>query len=113
MHFIHELRTLGCRFALDDFGSGMSSFSYLRNMAVDYLKIDGQFVRGIAEDAVSRTLVGNINDIGHLLGKHTIAEYAEDAATLDTLRTLGVDFVQGHAVSQPVPLDDLFRACTR
>jgi EAL domain-containing protein (putative c-di-GMP-specific phosphodiesterase class I) len=111
MHFIHELRILGCRFALDDFGSGMSSFSYLRNLTVDYLKIDGQFVRGIVEDAVSRTLVGNINDIGHLLGKRTIAEYVEDAATLDTLRTLGVDFVQGHAVSQPVPLDELFRAC--
>jgi len=109
-HFIHELRALGCRFALDDFGSGMSSFSYLRNLAVDYLKIDGQFVRSIVDDPVSRTLVGNINDIGHLLGKSTIAEYAEDAATLEALRALGVDYAQGYGVSPPVPLNELLDA---
>ncbi len=107
MHFIHELRALGCRFALDDFGSGMSSFSHLRGLPVDYLKIDGAFVRGMAEDAINRILVGNINDIGHLLGKLTIAEYAEDAATIEALRALGVDFVQGFGISRPVPLDEL------
>jgi len=104
---IYELKQLGCRFALDDFGSGMSSFSYLRNLPVDYLKIDGMFVSGMVEDPVSRTLVGNINDIGHLLGKSTIAEYAETEQTLEALRELGVDYAQGYAVSHPLPLDDL------
>jgi diguanylate cyclase (GGDEF)-like protein/PAS domain S-box-containing protein len=114
LQLISELRALGCRFALDDFGSGMSSFSYLRSLPVDYLKIDGTFVRGIAGDPVSRTLVGNINDIGHLLGKQTIAEYAEDDATIAQLRELEVDFAQGFGVSRPQPLDELLRqACPR
>ena len=109
LHLIRELRTLGCRFALDDFGSGMSSFSYLRNLPVDYLKIDGVFVRGIVDDPVSRTLVGNINDIGHLLGKITIAEYAEDAQTIKLLREMGVDYAQGHGIAQPIPLDEMMK----
>jgi EAL domain-containing protein (putative c-di-GMP-specific phosphodiesterase class I) len=99
------LREMGFCFALDDFGSGMSSFSYLRNLPVDFLKIDGQFVRGVAVDPVSRTLVSNINDIGHLLGKQTIAEYAEDAATLAVLRELGVDHAQGFGIHEPEPLE--------
>ena len=105
--FIRDLRAMGCRFALDDFGSGLSSFSYLKNLPVDYLKIDGAFVRGIADDPVNRTLVGNINDIGHLLGKRTIAEYAEDAPTLRELEQLGVDFAQGFAIHRPEPLENL------
>jgi EAL domain-containing protein (putative c-di-GMP-specific phosphodiesterase class I) len=107
MQFISELRHLGCRFALDDFGSGMSSFSYLRSLPVDYLKIDGVFVRDLANDPVNRSLVGNINDIGHLLGKYTIAEHAENDSTLDYLRKLGVDYAQGYGISRPVPLDVL------
>ena len=109
IQLITELRALGCRFSLDDFGSGMSSFSYLRSLPVDNLKIDGTFVRGIAGDAVSRTLVGNINDIGHLLGKHTIAECAEDEATIAQLRELKVDFAQGNGISRPQPLDQLLQ----
>jgi EAL domain-containing protein (putative c-di-GMP-specific phosphodiesterase class I) len=109
---IHELKQLGCRFALDDFGSGMSSFSYLRKLPVDFLKIDGMFVTGMVDDPVSRTLVGNINDIGHLLGKATIAEYAETDDTLEALRALGVDYAQGYAVSHPIPLDELL-TCSR
>jgi len=109
IQLITELRALGCRFSLDDFGSGMSSFSYLRSLPVDNLKIDGTFVRGIAGDAVSRTLVGNINDIGHLLGKHTIAECAEDDATIAQLRELKVDFAQGNGISRPQPLDQLLQ----
>jgi len=109
IQFIGELRHLGCRFALDDFGSGMSSFSYLRSLPVDYLKIDGVFVRDLASDPVNRSLVGNINDIGHLLGKHTIAEHAENDSTLDYLRGLGVDYAQGYGISVPVPLDELLR----
>ena len=108
LRFIRDLRAMGCRFALDDFGSGLSSFSYLKNLPVDYLKIDGAFVRGIADDPVNRTLVGNINDIGHLLGKETIAEYAEDTATLHELEQLGVDFAQGFAIHRPEPLENLF-----
>jgi diguanylate cyclase (GGDEF)-like protein/PAS domain S-box-containing protein len=109
LHLIRELKALGCRFALDDFGSGMSSFSYLRSLPVDYLKIDGQFVRGMLEDPVNRTLVGNINDIGHLLGKETIAEYAEDAATTEVLRALGVDYAQGYGIHRPAELASLLR----
>ncbi|HJW81925.1 MAG TPA: EAL domain-containing protein, partial [Acidiferrobacterales bacterium] len=109
LHLIRELKALGCRFALDDFGSGMSSFSYLRSLPVDYLKIDGQFVRGMPEDPVNRTLVGNINDIGHLLGKQTIAEYAEDAATIEMLRALGVDYAQGYGIHRPEALAGLLR----
>jgi diguanylate cyclase (GGDEF)-like protein/PAS domain S-box-containing protein len=105
MNLMQFLREMGFCFALDDFGSGMSSFSYLRNLPVDFLKIDGQFVRGVAVDPVSRTLVSNINDIGHLLGKQTIAEYAEDAATLAVLRELGVDHAQGFGIHEPEPLE--------
>ena len=111
LRFIRDLRAMGCRFALDDFGSGLSSFSYLKNLPVDYLKIDGTFVRGIATDPVNRTLVGNINDIGHLLGKHTIAEYAEDDATLAILRELGVDYAQGYGISKPQPLEIVLAGC--
>lgn len=107
LRFIRDLRAMGCRFALDDFGSGLSSFSYLKNLPVDYLKIDGTFVRGIASDPVNRTLVGNINDIGHLLGKQTIAEYAEDEATLKELIELGVDYAQGYGIHRPEPLEHL------
>ena len=111
LRFIRELRAMGCRFALDDFGSGLSSFSYLKNLPVDYLKIDGTFVRGISTDQVNRTLVGNINDVGHLLGKHTIAEYAEDEATIEALRELGVDYAQGYGISRPEPLENLLAYC--
>ncbi|HSH30611.1 MAG TPA: EAL domain-containing protein, partial [Thiohalobacter sp.] len=107
LRFIRDLKAMGCRFALDDFGSGLSSFAYLKNLPVDYLKIDGAFVRGIATDPVNRTLVGNINDIGHLLGKQTIAEYAEDEATLNELAQLGVDYAQGYGIHRPEPLEHL------
>ncbi len=110
LRFIREIKGLGCRFALDDFGSGLSSFSYLRNLPVDYLKIDGSFVRGICSDPVNRALVGNINSIGHLLGKRTIAEYAEDESTIALLRELAVDYAQGYGVSRPEPLADMLRA---
>ena len=110
IRFIRELRTMGCRFALDDFGSGLSSFSYLKNLPVDYLKIDGTFVRGMSHDPVNRTLVGNINDIGHLLGKQTIAEYAEDEATIVLLGELGVDYAQGYGISRPQPLEEILAA---
>jgi diguanylate cyclase (GGDEF)-like protein/PAS domain S-box-containing protein len=110
---IRELRAMGCRFALDDFGSGLSSFSYLKNLPVDYLKIDGTFVRDLAGDPVNRALVSNINDIGHLLGKQTVAECAEDADTIAILTELGVDYAQGYGIDPPRPLDDLLAGIDR
>jgi len=104
---IRELRTMGCRFALDDFGSGLSSFSYLKNLPVDYLKIDGSFVRDLRRDPFNRTLVSNINDIGHLLGKQTVAECAEDTETIAILSDLGVDYAQGFGVAVPQPIEEL------
>jgi Amt family ammonium transporter len=104
---MHAIRALGCRFALDDFGSGMSSFAYLRRLPVDVLKIDGSFVREIATDPVARGMVASINAIGHLMGLRTTAEFVESAAILAELETIGVDAAQGYALSLPVPLDAL------
>ena len=103
-HFISTLRARGCRFALDDFGSGLSSFGYLKNLAVDYLKIDGSFVRNIEQDPMDLALVDSINQIGHVAGMQTIAEYVENAAIQESLRKLGVDYVQGYAIALPQPL---------
>jgi len=99
--FIASLRTLGCHFSLDDFGSGLSSFAYLRTLPVDYLKIDGLFIRGIAGNDVNRALVKAINEVGHVMGIRTVAEYVEDGATLAAVRGLGIDYAQGYAVGQP------------
>ena len=107
LNLIRELRAMGCRFALDDFGSGLSSFSYLKNLPVDYLKIDGSFIRDLRDDPFNRTLVSNINEIGHLLGKQTVAECAEDAETIAILADLGVDYAQGFGVARPQPLEEI------
>jgi len=98
--FIGSLRALGCHFSLDDFGSGLSSFAYLRTLPVDYLKIDGLFIRGIAGNDVNRALVKAINEVGHVMGIRTVAEYVEDRETLDAVRALGIDYAQGYAVGQ-------------
>lgn len=99
--FIKEIRKLGCQFALDDFGSGLSSFSYLKEIPVDYLKIDGSFVRDMVHNPMNHAIVKAINEIGHVAGLHTIAEYVEDSSTLDELRSIGVDLAQGYGVSKP------------
>ncbi|MFZ2507908.1 MAG: EAL domain-containing protein [Steroidobacteraceae bacterium] len=99
--FIQALKELGCKFALDDFGTGLSSFGYLKHFPVDFLKIDGSFVKGMLHDPIDREMVRSINEIGHLTGKKTIAEWAENAEIITLLRGLGVDYAQGYGVSQP------------
>jgi EAL domain-containing protein (putative c-di-GMP-specific phosphodiesterase class I) len=104
--FIEELKSAGCSFALDDFGTGLSSYTYLKELAVDYLKIDGGFVRNMADDPVDHAMVDSINQIGHILGLETIAEWAEDQHTLNQLRALNVDYAQGYGVGKIIALDD-------
>jgi diguanylate cyclase (GGDEF)-like protein/PAS domain S-box-containing protein len=99
--FIHALKELGCRFALDDFGTGLSSFGYLKHFPVDFLKIDGSFVKEILHDPIDREMVRSINEIGHLTGKQTIAEFAENAEIIEMLRSLGVDYAQGYGIHTP------------
>ena len=99
--FIQALKQQGCKFALDDFGTGLSSFGYLKHFPVDYLKIDGSFVREILRDPIDREMVRSINEIGHLTGKQTIAEFAENAEIIQMLTSLGVDYAQGYGVAQP------------
>jgi diguanylate cyclase (GGDEF)-like protein/PAS domain S-box-containing protein len=105
IHFIGEMRELGCRFALDDFGTGMSSFAYLKNLPVDFLKIDGSFVRDLLDDPVDCGMVESINQIGHLMGLRTIAEYVENEKVRERLTEIGVDYVQGFGVATPEPMD--------
>ena len=99
--FIHALKELGCRFALDDFGTGLSSFGYLKHFPVDFLKIDGSFVKEILHDPIDREMVRSINEIGHLTGKRTIAEFAENPEIITMLRGMGIDYAQGYGVSEP------------
>lgn len=102
--FMNSLRQLGCRFSLDDFGSGLSSFAYLRSLPVNFLKIDGVFIRDIANNTANRAMVKAINEVGHVMGLQTVAEYVEDAQTLEVVRDLGIDFAQGYGVGEPYRL---------
>ena len=99
--FINALKELGCKFALDDFGTGLSSFGYLKHFPVDFLKIDGSFVKEILHDPIDREMVRSINEIGHLTGKRTIAEFAENEEIITMLRGMGVDYAQGYGVAEP------------
>lgn len=103
--FITTIRRLGCKFALDDFGSGMSSFGYLKTLPVDYIKIDGKFVQDISTDPAAQAILQSINHIGHVMGLQTIAECVENEATHGCLKQMGVDYVQGFKIGHPRPLE--------
>jgi diguanylate cyclase (GGDEF)-like protein len=105
--FIERIRALGCELALDDFGSGFSSFAYLKQLSFDYLKIDGSLVSSIATNEVDREMVAAINQIGHTVGAKTIAEFVEDDVALNYLREMKVDYAQGYGLRMPTPLHQL------
>jgi EAL domain-containing protein (putative c-di-GMP-specific phosphodiesterase class I) len=94
---------VGCRFALDDFGSGLSSFAYLKQLPVDYIKIDGMFVKDCVVNSVNLEIVNSINGIGQVLGLKTVAEFVEDEATMTAMQHIGVDYVQGYKIGAPMP----------
>jgi diguanylate cyclase (GGDEF)-like protein/PAS domain S-box-containing protein len=105
--FIETLKKAGCLFALDDFGSGLSSFAYLKNLPVDFLKIDGIFVKDMLEDPLDYAMVKSINEIGKVMGKETIAEFVESAEIMEKLREIGVDCAQGYHLGKPKPIDEM------
>ncbi|MGR9115586.1 MAG: EAL domain-containing protein [Gammaproteobacteria bacterium] len=105
--FIKTLKDQGCFFSLDDFGSGLSSFAYLKNLPVDFLKIDGLFVKDILDDQVDLAMVKSINEVGHVMDKKTIAEFVENEQIFNLLKELGVDYAQGYGLSKPLPLSEL------
>jgi EAL domain-containing protein (putative c-di-GMP-specific phosphodiesterase class I) len=108
--FMSILRGMGCKFALDDFGRGFSSYGYLKNLQIDYLKIDGSFVRDLANDPVDHAMVESINQIGHIMGVQTIAEFVETQEALEKLIALGVDHVQGYQLGKPRPMWHSFQS---
>lgn len=108
--FIEAVSATGCRFSLDDFGSGMSSYAYLRQLPVDYVKIDGSFVRDMTTDPFNRSIVESIHQISRASGKRTIAEFVEDEATLSLLAEIGVDYAQGYLLGRPAPLEQTLEA---
>ncbi|MCU7915786.1 MAG: EAL domain-containing protein [Candidatus Thiodiazotropha sp. (ex Gloverina cf. vestifex)] len=108
-HFMQTLKRFGCEFALDDFGSGLSSFGYLKHMPVEYLKIDGSFVKDMIDDRIDESMVDAINRIGHIMGLETIAECVENEEILGRLVGMGVDYAQGYGIRHPFPLDDMLK----
>jgi EAL domain-containing protein (putative c-di-GMP-specific phosphodiesterase class I) len=107
IYFMRELKARGCKFALDDFGSGLSSFIYLKTLPVDFLKIDGQFISHVADDPVDRSMVEAICKVGSALGISTVAECVESKAVLEELKRIGVDYAQGFFVAAPLPIAQL------
>jgi len=102
--FIAVLHGMGCEFALDDFGSGLSSFSTLKTLPIDYLKIDGSFIRNLAEDTVNQAMVAAMIELSRSLNFRIVAEQVEDQLSLDAVKRMGIDFVQGFIIARPQPL---------
>jgi len=109
IRFMKSVRDIGCSFALDDFGSGTSSFGYLKSLPVDFLKIDGSIIRDMVTDETSAAMVLAINQVGHTMNLRTIAEYVESEAIRSRLKEIGVDYAQGYAIGKPVPFADRLR----
>jgi EAL domain-containing protein (putative c-di-GMP-specific phosphodiesterase class I) len=107
--FIDALKERGCSISLDDFGAGLSSFAYLKNFNVDQLKIDGSFIRDIAENRISESMVAAITQVAKVMQLETVAEYVESEATRKLVAALGVDYAQGHAVGMPAPIADAMK----
>jgi EAL domain-containing protein (putative c-di-GMP-specific phosphodiesterase class I) len=108
--FITAMKGMGCEFSLDDFGTGLSSFGYLQTLKVDYLKIDGSFVRDMASNPVNRAVVEAANQIGHAMGMQTVAEFVENGEILRVLGEIGVNYAQGYGVAKPAPLEEILTA---
>ncbi|RMH13636.1 MAG: EAL domain-containing protein, partial [Gammaproteobacteria bacterium] len=104
---IEELRVLGCRFSLDDFGTGMASYSYLKRLSVDYLKIDGSFIRNILADSVDQAMVRSMQEVASEVRVKTIAEQVDSNEALQLLKKIGIDYVQGYHLHRPQPLDEI------
>lgn len=103
MQCMHQIKSKGAALALDDFGSGLSSFAYLRQMPIDYLKIDGAFVKNMHQDAINRAIVANIHQLSRVFNVQTVAEYVENKEIINELRMIGVDFAQGYGIHKPEP----------
>ncbi len=108
-HFIDTLTTQGCSFALDDCGTGLSSYAYLRTLPVDYLKIDGTFVDEIIKDPIAAEMVDSINQIGYLMGIKTVTEFVESNEIREKLLKMGIDYAQGYAIDKPQPLEEVLK----
>ncbi|MDH5216428.1 MAG: EAL domain-containing protein [Gammaproteobacteria bacterium] len=109
IRFMNRMKKHGCQFYLDDFGSGLSSYSYLKSIPADYVKIDGAFVKDIDRDPVDYAMVKSINEISHIMGKKTIAEFAESESIINKLQAIGVDYAQGYHIGKPFPLENLLK----
>ncbi len=107
MQFMETLKALGCSFSLDDFGTGVSSYAYLRQLPINYLKIDGVFIKDIVTDEISQEMVRSIKQIGHVMGLEIIAEYVENDEIIEMLNEIGIDYGQGYGISRPMPIDEV------
>ncbi|WP_165742257.1 EAL domain-containing protein, partial [Pseudoalteromonas sp. Z1A6] len=105
-NFIREMKVLGIKFAIDDFGSGASTYEYLKNLPADYLKIDGSLIKNIERSQVDQQIVKSINEIAHMMGMQTIAEFVENEQINQILETIGVNYVQGYHIGKPCPCDE-------
>ena len=105
--FIEQVRASGIRVALDDFGAGASSFGYLKSLPVDYIKVDGQFIRNITNDSLDEAAVRCFTDVAKVIGVKTVAEFVENDVILERLKLIGIDFVQGYLIHRPAPINEL------